>query len=121
MVIQVHSMNGTNYGAAVADVMARHVTVQEPSRPAAVPAGNSGAPEQATTEQVKRAAEMINKTIQSFSRGLEFSVDEETDKTVVRVVDTQTNEVIRQMPSEEVLAIAKALDKLQGMLLRLKA
>jgi len=40
---------------------------------------------------------------------------------VVRVLDDATKEVIRQIPSEEALEIAKALDKLQGVLLRQEA
>jgi flagellar protein FlaG len=39
----------------------------------------------------------------------------------VRVVDTVTGEVIRQVPSEELLAISRSIDKLQGLLLRQEA
>ena len=39
-------------------------------------------------------------------------------QTVVRVIDKQTGEVIRQMPSKELLEIAKSLDRLQGLLVR---
>lgn len=72
-------------------------------------------------ERLKQAADMINKTIQSFARNLNFSVDEDTGKTVVKVVDMETGDVIRQVPSEEALAIAKALDSLQGLIIRQKA
>ena len=65
---------------------------------------------------------MISKAIQTFSRNLEFSVDEAAvGKTVVKVVDRETGDMIRQIPSEEALAIAKALDQLQGLLIRQKA
>lgn len=67
---------------------------------------------------VKSAADNINRLVQQFARNLEFTVDEETGIDVVKVVDTQSQEVIRQMPTEEMLAIAKALDKLQGMLIK---
>ncbi len=46
----------------------------------------------------------------------EFEVDEDTDKMVVKVIDKETGEMIRQMPSEEVIRIAKVLGKMQGML-----
>lgn len=69
-------------------------------------------------DEIRNSVNKINNTIQSFSRDLEFSVDESTGMSVVKVVDTRTKEVIRQIPSEEVLAIAKALDKLQGLLLK---
>jgi len=72
-------------------------------------------------EEVKGAVEMINKAIQALARDLRFSMDEDTKSTVVKVVDSNTGEVIRQFPTEEVLQIAKALDKWQGMLIRQKA
>jgi flagellar protein FlaG len=52
---------------------------------------------------------------------IQFSIDEDTDTTVVKIVDRNTQEVIRQIPSEEMLEIAKALDRLQGLLIRQKA
>lgn len=67
---------------------------------------------------VKGAAEQINKLIQQFDRNLQFTVDEETGTNVVRVIDNESKEIIRQMPTEEMLAIAKALDKLQGLLIK---
>lgn len=77
--------------------------------------------EVANRETVKQATEMINKAIQSLSRNLMFTVDEESKENVVKVVDTETGEVIRQMPSEEALAIAMALDKFQGLIIQQKA
>ena len=41
--------------------------------------------------------------------------------TIVRVTDTSTGQLIRQMPSAEMIEIAKALDQFQGMLIRRKA
>jgi flagellar protein FlaG len=68
------------------------------------------------TRQLTDAVDTINKTLSSMNKGIEFSVDEETRLRVVKVVDKDTKEVVRQFPSEEVIAIAKALDKLQGLL-----
>lgn len=72
-------------------------------------------------EQVKTAVEHINKFVQTMSSDLKFTVDEETGIQVVKVVDTKTKEVIRQIPSEETLAIAQVLDRLQGLILHQKA
>ena len=71
--------------------------------------------------QVEDAVKSINSMMKSLSPNLEFSVDDETNRTVVKVVDKQTNEVIRQLPSQEALEIAKAVDHLQGLLIREKA
>ncbi|MDA0189672.1 MAG: flagellar protein FlaG, partial [Proteobacteria bacterium] len=52
---------------------------------------------------------------------IQFSIDEDTGTTVVKIIDRTTDEVIRQIPSEEMLDIAKALDRLQGLLIKQKA
>jgi len=72
-------------------------------------------------EQVKEAVQKINKMLQSLSNGLEFAIDEDSDRTIIKVVDQETKEVIRQVPSKEVLEIGKALDRAQGLLIRQKA
>lgn len=68
--------------------------------------------------EVAQAVKHINKTLESIAPGIEFSVDEDLHATVVKVVDRKTKEVLRQMPSAETLEIAKALGKLQGLLIR---
>lgn len=70
---------------------------------------------------VAQAAQRVEKFVQTLSSDLQFSVDEASGSNVVRVVDRSTQEVIRQIPSEEMLAIARALDRIQGLLIRQKA
>jgi flagellar protein FlaG len=69
-----------------------------------------------SADQVRRAAETLNRQLESASHDLRFSLDESTGKMIVRVVDTDTGEVIRQIPSEELLAISRSLDRLKGLL-----
>jgi len=71
--------------------------------------------------QVTKAVADINKTIQSLSQDLQFSVDKDSDKVVVKIIDQQTKQVLRQIPSEEALEISKSLDKLQGLLIKQQA
>ena len=71
-----------------------------------------------TDDQVDQAVKSINTALQSRASNLEFSVDSESERTIVKVVDRMTQEVIRQMPSVDTLEIAKALDRLQSMLIR---
>jgi flagellar protein FlaG len=70
---------------------------------------------------LSESMDKINNTMRMMNSNLNFSVDEETGIDVVKVVDMDTEEVIRQFPSKEVLAIARALDQLQGLLVRDKA
>lgn len=75
----------------------------------------------ATLEDVQLAMDEVRAAIAPVAQDLLFSIDEDTGKTVVKVVDASTDEVIRQIPSEEIISIAKALDKLQGLLLKQEA
>jgi len=74
-----------------------------------------------TREQLQQAAKEINDFIKPINNSLEFQLDDATGKTVVRVIDIATEEVIRQIPSEEMLAIAKAIDQMKGLLVHQKA
>ena len=58
----------------------------------------------------------LRQYVQNLQRTLQFSVDEESGQTVVRVVDSETKEVIRQIPAEELLRIAHRL-QVAGLLL----
>jgi flagellar protein FlaG len=61
-------------------------------------------------EQVNEAVSQLNKSVQAKSQGLEFSVDSDSKRTVVKVVDQTTKEVLRQIPTPEALEIAKSLE-----------
>lgn len=87
----------------------------ESSRP--VPAATPAEQQQ----QLEAAVKAVQEFTQPMANSLEFSLDDESGRTIVKVVDTSTDEVIRQIPSEEMLEIARALDRLQGLLVRQKA
>lgn len=70
-----------------------------------------------TQEAVAAAVQTANAYVQSISTGIEFSLDQDSGRTIVKMVDTQTNEVLRQYPSEEMLAISKSIDRMQGLLI----
>lgn len=74
---------------------------------------------QPSSEQVKGAAENISRAMKQVNQNLEFefTMDTDTNKTIVKVVDRQTGELVRQMPSEETVAIARSIDRFQRSLL----
>jgi flagellar protein FlaG len=72
----------------------------------------------ASKEQISKAVESINKSIRVVAQNIEFSVDHDSKQVIVKVVDQQTKQVLRQIPNEEILEIAKSLDKLQGLLIK---
>ena len=74
-----------------------------------------------TQEAVAAAVQSANAYVQSVSSSLQFSLDQDTGHTVVKMIDTQTEEVLRQFPSEEMLAISKSIDRMQGLLINREA
>jgi flagellar protein FlaG len=60
-------------------------------------------------QQLRDAVNQINEYVQTVQRDLAFSVDGESGRTVIRVIDSSSGELIRQIPSEEVLALASYL------------
>ena len=70
----------------------------------------------ASANQVQQAVEEIQQTMEKLAQNLQFSIDKDTGITVITVLDSQTQEVIRQIPTEEAVSIARTLDKVQGLL-----
>lgn len=93
-------------------------------------AGHSSAEQKATelekakqeqlVERVKiseKAAQRLNEVLQDRQRDLEFSVDETTGRTVLKVIHSESGEIIRQLPPEEILQIARAFIEGTGSLI----
>ena len=57
-------------------------------------------------DEIDDAVKEINKHIQSE---LQFTIDEDSGKTVIKVIDMETKELIRQIPGEEALSLARKL------------
>lgn len=73
-------------------------------------------------EQLKHLVENANKAMDKSSSKLEFTVDDATNKTIVKVTEAQSGKLIMQFPSEEMLSITRAIDHAQhGALLKEKA
>jgi flagellar protein FlaG len=76
---------------------------------------------QPTREVVEKAAQEIQQFVQKMGRNLNFSIDETTGYHVVRVVNPDTGELIRQLPSEELLKIARDFERLNNVLVSQRA
>ncbi len=79
-------------------------------------------------EKLEDAVSNLKEFVQNMQRDMDFSVDDKTGRFVVKVIDSQTKELIRQIPSEEVLAISRHIadaldghDEPKGFLIELKA
>jgi len=68
--------------------------------------------------QIKEVANKINKFVEGMTTELEFSVDVEATRIVVKVVDKATREIIHQMSLDGLLVIARRLDDRHGLIIR---
>ena len=59
-------------------------------------------PAEASAEELEGAVEQLNGFMQSIKRELHFSIDDESGRTVIKVIDSETQEIIRQIPPEQV-------------------
>lgn len=77
---------------------------------------------QPTDAQLKNAVDNINRAMKQNNSNVEFSIDKDTKQTVIKVVESQTGQLIRQFPSEEILAVSRMIDEAQrGILVKQKA
>lgn len=93
-------------------------TVVEADKQAQLSKGSSVSAEterrvvEVSPEQIEQAASEISEFVQASNRLLNFSVDKDSNKQVVKVTDSQSGEVIRQIPSEEILELSDRLKEL---------
>ena len=66
-------------------------------------------------KMLQKAVKDLSQGVQNLQRSLQFSIDESGGRTVIKVVDKDTQEVIRQIPEEQVLELAARLDKVAGV------
>ena len=61
--------------------------------------------------KIEQAVQRMNEHVQLVNRQLEFRIDEESGRTVITVLDSDTQEIIRQIPNEEALHLAHKLQQ----------
>jgi len=72
-------------------------------------------------DKLKMAVQEIEKFVQSVKRNLEFSIDETSGKVIVKVIASESGEVIRQIPSAEAMKLAESLHNASNVLFDAKA
>ena len=103
-------------GSAASQASSSRPVTNEASAAQMLPASGKVSPQEGkaasaevSQEQVSQAVSDLNDYVQSVGRDLQFSVDEDSGRTIIRVLDSQTQDIIRQIPAEEVLALAEHL------------
>lgn len=107
-----------NFAAAGNTQSAQQVAAPDQPKPANTDSQNDARQDQ--RQNLQSSIDALNEFIKPQNTSLEFSIDDESGTVVVKVTDKETKEVIKQFPSEEALELAKALDKLKGLLVQQK-
>lgn len=71
--------------------------------------------------ELEKAVENLNQALQDIKRELRFSVDDDTGRTIVKVINADTDEVVRQIPSEQLLNAVRHMEQQAGLLLDTEA
>lgn len=112
-----NAINNRSVSTDSAPVVSMPKSKTAPAEKPAVAA--KGAP---SADQLQRMVDKANKVMDKTSSSLEFTVDNATNKTVVKVMEATSGKLIMQFPSEEMLSITRAIDQAQkGALLKEKA
>ena len=83
-------------------------------------AGRGEAEEQVarkSREQLEEIREAVNEALKDMNVGLDFQEDEETQELIVKVMNRETQELIRQIPPEAMLKVAKRMEEMTGLLI----
>lgn len=105
-------------GGSSSPVPASGKALRNPDLPGSNPAAQ---PKQPTEAELQQAVASLQQKARTVAPSLQFSIDRDTSRVVIRVTDSSTQEVIRQFPPDEILRMDKELDRMLGMLLNKKA
>jgi len=73
--------------------------------------------ESATPEQdIAETIDEMNQFLESMKRNISFSIDQDSGQSVILVKDSENDQVIRQLPSEELIVLRKKMDDVAGIL-----
>jgi flagellar protein FlaG len=85
---------------------------------AKLPAEKEKPKDKGQLEELQDTVQELNNLVQKMQREVRFSVDGDSGEMVVKVVDRETEEVVRQIPSEEVVQLRQRLEEAAGAIFR---
>lgn len=117
------NLSGNDGGATLALASERVVHGAQKSTTPAISTNieNPRSRENLSPAEVRQAAAHLQDLLEPMTRELQFSIDEETNKIVIKVIDTTNDSVLMQFPSEEIIALTHAIaQQAQGFFISLK-
>ncbi|WP_353173079.1 flagellar protein FlaG [Paracandidimonas soli] len=82
---------------------------------------NGSSQEQSGNQSLDKTIEQLNSEMQAWSTGMRFEIDDDAQRVVISIIDSASGEVIRTVPSDAVLRIAKMIVQFQGNTVDTKA
>jgi len=73
-----------------------------------------------STEEIKKDLDAVNDQLKAMNRSIQFSIDNTTNEVIVKIVDQNTGEVIRQIPPENMVKIRDSLANMTGLIVEKK-
>ena len=92
------------------------ISAEDVGRAAAARKGESIQQINEAIEHLDDAIEALNAAVRKVPTSLHFSIDDASNRFVVQVTDTNTGEIIRKVPGDAILRIAKQIESLKGVL-----
>ena len=71
---------------------------------------------QLTVQEMEETVQAMNEMMKSLSRGLNFQVDDDNGRTIIKVIDRETQDLIKQFPSEELVKLITSMQNMQNIL-----
>jgi flagellar protein FlaG len=102
-----------SYPAAVPQSAAPNATAKQDQPKVEAVASSGPEPKR---DDLEKAVTDIQEFVQAAQRKLDFSIDDSTGRVVVKVIATDTGDVIRQIPSETALKLAQSLSDASSLL-----
>jgi flagellar protein FlaG len=119
----IRQLDGSQPSVAQAPegVAASAPRIDAPPLPPAAAVTETEQPAADAREAAARAVASANDSLRALTPSLEFEIDPDTQAIVIRLVDRTDKQVLRQVPAKEMLEIARAVERMQLLLLRSRA
>jgi flagellar protein FlaG len=99
------SANKAEQALKISDVVENNATVKDAKQATSAPL---------SAEQLEKVAQQLQDFVGEMNRGLEFTVDKDSGRDVIKVIDKNSGELVKQYPSEEVLTLVAKLSEMIG-------
>ena len=112
----VDSLQSSQITPLIVRAASRSGEISQTQAPNAVADVKAAEAEKLSAGKLQQSLEEINNVLAGFSISVQFQIDPDYKELIVKVVDRASGELIRQMPSADVVRMSKAMDNLKGLL-----